>query len=264
MSLAVVTGASSGIGLELARLAAQDGHDLVVCAQEQEIENAAHTLRGFGVSVEAVKADLSTEEGVLALWHAVGAREVDILMANAGTAQGHAFVEQDWPRVREVIGLNVMGTTLLLHRALPRMLARGEGRILVTGSVVGFIPGSFQAVYNASKAYIDSLAFALAEEVKDSAVTITCLMPGAVDTGIFADADMEDTVVGQAPKAGPEWVARKGYEAMLAGASGVTPGVLNKIMKGFTGVLPEAVLAKLHRFMAEPASESAEGHGGKA
>lgn len=264
MSLAVVTGASSGIGLELARLAAGDGHDLVVCSQGPDIEDAAATLRALGVSVEAVQADLSTEEGVLSLWHAVGAREVDILMANAGTTEGHAFTEQDWPRVREIIGLNVTGTTLLLHRALPRMLARNEGRILVTGSVNGFLPGPFMAVYNGTKAYVDSLAFALAEEIKDSAVTITCLMPGAVDTGIFETADMEDTVVGQAPKAGPEWVARKGYEAMLAGATGITPGILNKIMKGFTGVLPETVLTKLHRFMTEPASESAEGHGGKA
>jgi short-subunit dehydrogenase len=256
--LAVVTGASTGIGLELARAAAEDGCDLVICANEPEIETAAETLRGLGVSVRAVRADLSTEEGVLQLWDAVGAREVDYLMANAGLTLGHAFVDEDWPRIREMVGLNVVGTTLLLHRALPRMQSRGEGRVLVTGSIAGFIPGSYQAVYNATKAYLDSLSFALGDEMRERGVTVTCLMPGPVDTPIFARGDMEDTPIGETRlKDDPAHTARAGYEAMKAGKAGMTPGLMNKLITTFAGVLPEPLLARMNRWMAQPEDEKA-------
>lgn len=252
--LALVTGASSGIGLELARCAAKDGCDLIVVANEPEIEDAAVALRGHGVSVEAVRVDLSTEEGVQELWAAVGARDVDYLMANAGITLGHAFVDEEWPRIREMLNLNVVGTTLLLHRALPRMIVRGEGRVLVTGSIAGLIPGSFQAVYNATKAYLDSLSVALRDEVKDSGVTVTCLMPGLTDTRAFERADMdEDTPVGRTSlKAEPADVAEAGYEAMKAGRAGMTPGLVNKLITTFAGVLPEPLLARMNRWMSEP------------
>ena len=250
--LALVTGASSGIGLELARCAAQDGCDLVICANEAQIEEAARDLRQYGGQVDVVQTDLSTEEGVLALWHQLGAREVDYLMANAGLTLGHAFVDQDWPRIRELLGLNILGTTLLLHRALPRMQARGEGRVLVTGSIAGFIPGSYQAVYNASKAYLDSLAFALNDEMKERGVTVTCLMPGPVETPIFDRGDMRDSVMGETSlKDTPEHTARLGYEAMKAGRAGMTPGLMNKLITTFAGVLPEPVLARMNRWMSE-------------
>jgi uncharacterized protein len=250
--LAVVTGASTGIGLELARFAAQDGCDLIVCADEARIEEAARDLRQHGGQVEALQADLSTEEGVLALWHQVGSREVDYLMANAGLTLGHAFVDQEWPRIRELIGLNVMGTTLLLHRALPRMRAQGRGRVLVTGSIAGFVPGSYQAVYNATKAYLDSISFALNDEMMGTGVTVTCLMPGPVDTPIFDRGDMRDSVMGETSlKDSPENTARLGYEAMKAGRAGMTPGLMNKLVTTFAGVLPEPVLARLNRWIAE-------------
>ena len=250
--LALVTGASSGIGLELARCAAQDGCDLVICANEAQIEEAARDLRQYGGQVDVVQTDLSTEEGVLALWHQLGAREVDYIMANAGLTLGHAFVDQDWPRIRELLGLNILGTTLLLHRALPRLQARGEGRVLVTGSIAGFIPGSYQAVYNASKAYLDSLAFALNDEMKERGVTVTCLMPGPVETPIFDRGDMRDSVMGETSlKDTPEHTARLGYEAMKAGRAGMTPGLMNKLITTFAGVLPEPVLARMNRWMSE-------------
>ena len=258
--LAVVTGASSGIGLELAREAAEDGCDLIICANESAIETAALSLRGHGVQVEVVRVDLATEEGVLALWAQVGVREVEYLMANAGLALGHAFADQEWPRIAEMIDLNVRGTTLLLHRSLPRMLTRGEGRILITGSIAGFMPGTFMAVYNGTKAYLDSLSIALREEIKDqnTAVTITCLMPGATDTSIFERADMEDTPVGKAEtKADPADVAKAGFEAMKAGKAQITPGLMNKLITTFAGVIPDTVLAQLHRLMAEPADKTA-------
>lgn len=256
--LAVVTGASSGIGLELARCAAQDGCDLVICAQDDAIEEAARELRLLGAAVEAVRADLSTEAGVLLLWERVGAREVDYLCANAGVALGDAFVEEEWARIDAMLKLNVVGTTLLLHRALPRMLTRTQGRILVTGSIAGFVPGAFMAVYNATKAYLDSLSYAVREEIKDFGgdVTITCLMPGLTDTPVFERADMMDTPVGKAGslvKSDPADVARAGWEAMKAGKAGVTPGLVNKLITTFAGIIPDTILAQLNRLQAEPA-----------
>ncbi|TNC71655.1 SDR family NAD(P)-dependent oxidoreductase [Rubellimicrobium roseum] len=251
---AVVTGASTGIGRELARCAAEDGCDLLICADEAEIDAAAHDLRRHGGQVEALRADLSTEEGVLALWHQVGAREIDYLMANAGLTLGHAFADQDWPDIRRLLRLNVLGTTLLLHRALPRMRAQGRGRVLVTGSIAGFVPGSYQAVYNASKAYLDMLSFALNDEMKEHGVTVTCLMPGPVDTPIFERGDMADSAMGSAPvpiKDTPEHTARAGYEAMKAGKAGMTPGLLNKLVVGFAGLLPEPLLARMNRWVSE-------------
>ncbi|HVG47805.1 MAG TPA: SDR family NAD(P)-dependent oxidoreductase [Rubellimicrobium sp.] len=250
--LAVVTGASTGIGRALARCAAEDGCDLVICANEAEIEDAARELRALGGQVDVVQADLSTEEGVLALWHQIGSREVDYVMANAGITLGHAFVDQEWPRIQELLGLNIVGTTLLLHRVLPRMQARGEGRVLVTGSIAGFIPGSYQAVYNASKAYLDSLSFALNDEMKEHGVTVTCLMPGPVETPVFDRGDMRDSVMGESSlKDTPEHTARLGYEAMKAGRAGMTPGLMNKLITTFAGVLPETVLARMNRWMSE-------------
>ena len=257
--LAVVTGASTGIGRELARCAAQDGCDLVICSNEAEIEDAARDLRQYGGQVDVVQTDLSTEEGVLALWHQVGAREVDYLMANAGITLGHAFVEQEWPDIQRLLGLNILGTTLLLHRALPRMQSRGEGRVLVTGSIAGFIPGSYQAVYNASKAYLDMLSFALNDEMKDHGVTVTCLMPGPVETPVFDRGDMRDSVMGRTSlKDTPEHTAQAGYEAMKAGRAGMTPGLMNKLIVGFAGLLPEPMLARMNRWMSETDEDRAK------
>ena len=250
--LAVVTGASTGIGRELARCAAEDGCDLVICANEPILEEAARDLRDLGVQVDVVQVDLSTEDGIVALTDQIGTREVDYLMANAGITLGHAFVDQGWLDIRELLGLNVVGTTQLLHRVLPRMKLRGEGRVLVTGSIAGFIPGSYQAVYNASKAYLDSLSFALNDELKEHGVTVTCLMPGPVDTEVFRRGDMEDSPMGKTSlKDTPEHTARLGYEAMKAGRAGMTPGLMNKLITTFAGVLPETVLARMNRWMSE-------------
>lgn len=257
--LAVVTGASSGIGRELARCAAEDGCDLVICADELAIEEAARDLRGLGVQVDVVQADLSTAEGIVAVTDAIGTRETDYLIANAGITLGHPFVDQGWPDIRMLLGLNVVGTTHLLHRVLPRMKLRGEGRVLVTGSIAGFVPGSHQAVYNASKAYLDSLAFALNDELKEHGVTVTCLMPGPVDTPIFDRGDMRDSAMGRTSlKDTPEHTARLGYEAMKAGRAGMTPGLMNKLVTTFAGVLPEPVLARMNRWMSETDEDKAK------
>lgn len=254
--LAVVTGASSGIGLELARCCASDGYDLIICADEPEIEAAAAQLRN-GVEVTAVSADLATDAGVDRLMQAVGAREIEVLIANAGTGARGAFLDQPWGESKRVIETNVLGTCALLHRAGRKMKARGSGRILVTGSIAGHMPGSFNAVYNASKAFLDNFSFALADELsakEGGKLTVTCLMPGPTDTEFFERSDIEDTALGQSSKSDPAHVARRGYDAMMRGDREVVPGLMNKIQSTLSGVVPESWIARIHRTMARPGS----------
>lgn len=249
--LAVVTGASTGIGLELARCCAEDGYDLVICADEPEVETAAQELRATGAQVEAVQADLATEAGVDALWARVQGRGVDALLANAGRGLGGTFLEQDLGDALQVVALNVTGTISLIHKVGREMKAQGRGRILITGSVAGFMPGSHQAVYNATKAFDDSFSYALRNELKDTGVTVTCLMPGPTETEFFERADLEDSPMGQSSKADAAKVARDGYKAMQDGDSGVVSGFMNKVQTAFAGLIPDTLLAEMHRRMAQ-------------
>lgn len=250
--LAVVTGASTGIGLELARCCAQAGYNLVIAADEPAIERVAVDLRRLGVNVEPVEADLATIDGVDKLCAKVGDRPIDALLANAGVGLGKAFLDQDFQRVRRIIDTNITGTLYLIHRAGNEMLRRNSGRILITGSIAGFTPGSFQAVYNASKAFLDSFSFALREELRDSGVTVTCLMPGATETEFFRRAEMMDTKVGTEKKDGAYDVAKAGFDAMLRGDADIVTGLKNKIQTTVANVTPNEILAKQHRKMAEP------------
>jgi short-subunit dehydrogenase len=250
---AIVTGASSGIGLEIAKLAAADGYDLLVAADTPFVDATAG-LKDLGVEVRQVECDLSTAAGVDQLLDATGGRDVDVLVANAGVGTGGAFLEQEVRDWRFSIDTNVTGTLLLIQPVLKAMVARGSGRLLITGSIAGHMPGSFNAVYNATKAFIDSFAAAVANEVKDSGVTITCLKPGATDTAFFARAGMLDTKVGQMKKDDPADVARTGWKAMLKGEQSVVHGLMNQAQALAAGVLPETVTAELHRRQAEPGS----------
>ncbi|PZU95156.1 MAG: oxidoreductase [Chelatococcus sp.] len=254
--LALVTGASSGIGLELARLAAKDGYDLIIAADETDIHDAAETLRSQGANVVSVVADLSDEEGVDELFAEVAksGRQVDLLFANAGRGLGHGFLDQDDAEWLRVIDTNIVGTLLLLKKVGQQMRDRGEGRILITGSIAGFMPGTFQAVYNGTKAFIDSFSFALREELRDTGVTVTCLMPGATETRFFERAGLLDTKIGQDEKDDPRDVAKAGYEALVAGEGDVVSGWKNKIQSSLANVTPAETLAKQHRKMAEPGS----------
>jgi short-subunit dehydrogenase len=252
--LAVVTGASSGIGRELARLAAQDGHDLVIAADRGPLDEATASFRALGANVEAVEADLSTSFGVDKLMLAAAGRPIDLLIANAGHGLGHGFLDKPFAEAKHVVDTNITGTLDLLHRVGTEMRRRGTGRILITGSIAGLMPGSFQAVYNGTKAFIDSFSFALRNELKDSGVTVTCLMPGATDTHFFERADMLDTKVGSEEKADPADVAKEGYEAMKKGQDHVVAGWKNKVSAAMTNVIPDSVLAEQHRKTAEPGS----------
>ncbi len=159
--LAVVTGASSGIGRELARLGAQDGHDLVIVADQGDLDGAAADFRTAGANVDAVEADLSTSFGVDKLMLAIDGRPVDVLVANAGHGLGHGFLDKPFAKSKHVVDTNITGTLDVLYRIGSAMRQRGQGRILITGSIAGLMPGSFQAVCNPTKAFVDSFAYAL-------------------------------------------------------------------------------------------------------
>lgn len=254
--LAIVTGASTGIGFELAHLAADHGYDLIVAADEALIEAAAADFAAKGVTVEAVEVDLATREGVDTLLEAASGRQIDLLFANAGTGTGGPFLEQDPDVWQHAIDTNVSGTLYLLQRVLRDMVARNDGKVLVTGSIAGYIPGAFNAVYNGTKALIDNVTEALRNELKDvDGVTLTTLMPGATDTEFFARADMLDTQVGQDPnKADPAKVAKDGWDALMDGKGHIVSGWSNKAQVAAAGVVPQSVLADQHRKMAEPGS----------
>jgi uncharacterized protein len=254
--LAMITGASSGIGYELAILCAKDGFDLLVVSDSSKIEEAAKQFQNYGVQVQAVQADLATREGVDKFYNAASGRQVDVLLANAGHGLGGGFLDQDFDDVRHVIDTNITGTIYLIQKVGRDMRSRNQGRILITGSIAGFTPGTYNAVYNASKAFIDSFSFALRAELKDvdSNVTVTCLMPGATETDFFERAGMEDTKIGQSKKDDPADVAKVGYEAMMNGEGDVVSGFKNKVMSTVASVTPAGVLAEQHRKKAEPGS----------
>ncbi len=252
--LAIVTGASAGIGYELARICAENGFDLLIAADQPKIQDAARDLRSLGAAVEAVEADLATLEGVDRLYAAAGGRPVEALLANAGHGLGRAFLDQDFTKVRHVVDTNITGTIYLIQKVGRDMRARGHGRILITGSIAGFLPGTYQAVYNASKAFIDSFSFALRHEVKEQGITVTCLMPGATETEFFERADLMDTKIGQSKKDDPAEVARTGFDAMMRGDGDVVSGWHNKLQAAIASVTPAGMLAEQHRKKAEPGS----------
>ncbi|MDP9408336.1 MAG: SDR family NAD(P)-dependent oxidoreductase [Actinomycetota bacterium] len=255
--LALVTGASSGIGYELAKQFATNGFDVVVNAEDAGITAAAAELTGAGAgaSVQPVQADLSTYEGVEQLWSAVVAtgRPLAAAALNAGIGRGGPFVETDLTDELQLIGLNITGTTHLAKRVLVAMHTRGEGKVLFTSSIASTMPGSFHAVYNASRSFVQSLSEALQNELKETGITVTALMPGPTDTEFFERADLMDTTIGQGPKDDPAQVARQGFEAMMAGKDKVVGGGLkSKVQAAANAVLPDAVKSAAHRQQAKP------------
>jgi short-subunit dehydrogenase len=251
--LALVTGASSGIGLELAKLAADDGYDLVIAA-DRSLDDAVQSLEARGAQVEAIQTDLATKEGLQALFELLGARHPDLLFANAGHGLGGAFLDQDPDEAQHVIDTNISGTVALLHVVGNRMREQGAGRILITGSIAGFEPGSYQAVYNGTKAFIDSFALALRDELKETGVSVSCLMPGVTDTEFFARAGLLDTKIGAGDKMDPAEVAQIGYDAMKKGEADVVAGWKNKLAVLMANVTPGERLAAQHAKMVKPGS----------
>jgi short-subunit dehydrogenase len=256
--LAVVTGASSGIGFELAKVFAEEGFDLLIAAEDAELTGAQESLKATGAEVQAHRVDLATEAGVIELYRHIQntGRSVDALALNAGIGAGGAFAtETDLADELKLIDLNVRSTVHLCKLVVADMAERDEGSILFTSSVASTMPGAFQAVYNASKSFVQSFALAIRNELKDTGITITSLMPGATDTEFFERADMEDTKVGAAEKDDPAEVARQGFDALMAGKERVVGGSFkNKAQVAASRALPDSVKAEKHREMAEPGS----------
>ncbi len=252
---AIVTGASSGIGFELARLAARDGYELLLAAENQEkLDKAAEMLRGFDGKVDTVAGDLATTDGVDALVDAARGRKIDILMANAGHGLGGAFLDREFADLRHVIDTNVTGTVYLLHRIGRMMRTQGNGRILITGSIAGVMPAPFHAVYHATKAFVDNFAAAFRNEMQEHGVSVTNLMPGATATQFFERAELTDTKVAEQATASAADVAKTGYDALMAGTGEVIHGLMNKAQVAMASVAPTQVIAGQARKQNMPGS----------
>ncbi len=256
--LAVVTGASSGIGLELAKQFARHDFDLVLAAEDDELATAAEEVRACGAQVDAVRADLAAPDGVEELVRHIDAagRPVDALAVNAGVGVNGEFAGDT--RLEDqltVVDLNVRSAVHLTKRVVPGMIERGQGRVLFTSSIAGTSPGPYQAVYAASKAFLTSFSEGLRGEVKDKGVTVTALLPGPTDTEFFERADMEDTKVGSGDKDSAAEVAEAGYDALMAGKDKVVAGAAkNKLQSVASRVLPEEAKAKQQGKMMKPGS----------
>jgi uncharacterized protein len=206
----------------------------------------------LGAQVTAIEVDLATLDGVDRLYSAAKGRPVDALLANAGRGLGDAFLNQNFTEVKRVIDTNITGSVYLIQKVGQDMRARGSGRILITGSIAGFMPGTYQAVYNGTKAFLDSFAFALRHELKATGISVTCLMPGATETDFFERADMMDTKIGQAKKDDAAAVAQQGFDAMIKGEGDVVTGWHNKLQTAIANITPAGMLAEMHRGMAQP------------
>jgi short-subunit dehydrogenase len=249
---AVITGGSSGIGLELAKEFARRGFNLVICAEDPGIEKAASELRQLGAEVQAIQVDLASYDGVEKFYAQVP-QPIDIIAINAGVGVGGDFVrETDLKAELNLINLNVASTVHLAKLVLKDMVARDRGRVLFTASIASTAPGPFEAVYAASKAFVFSFSEALRNELQDTEITVTALMPGATETNFFHRAGMDQTKVGLSEKDDAAEVARQGVEALLSNKDRVVAGSFrNKLFAAAGSIAPESA-AELHRKQAEP------------
>lgn len=247
--LALVTGASSGIGRELAvELAARD-YDLVLAAEDEDLSTVAEGASRSGVSVVTVTADLATDAGVEKLVGEVEGlgRPVDVLCLNAGVGNAGPFIETSLEDDLRLIALNVDHVVHTAKRLLPGMVQRGQGRVLITSSIAALMPGPWYATYAASKAFLQSFAEAIRYELKDTGVTVTALLPGPTDTDFFDRANLDGSVADEGPKDDPAEVARDGIEAMLDGKDQVVAGSWrNKVQAVLSKGGPDSLKAAMH------------------
>lgn len=254
---AVVTGASSGIGYELAKQFAQNGFDLLIVSEGDRLENAAQEIQKLGAQVRTVKADLSSHEGVHQLLSEIqtSGRPVDAAALNAGVGVSGRFVETDLKQELNMVDLNVKSTLHLAKYFVKEMVARGSGRILFTSSIAATMPTPYETVYGATKAFVRSLSQGLREELKDTGVSVTALMPGATETDFFRRAGAEDTKLGSGEKDDAAQVAKEGYEALMAGKDHVVAGSFKNKLEAAAGyALPDPLVAKGHAAQSAPGS----------
>ncbi|BAU12830.1 short-chain dehydrogenase/reductase SDR [Leptolyngbya sp. NIES-3755] len=255
--LAVVTGASNGIGYELAKQFAENGFDLLVTATDSKIDEVAPAFEFFGAKVQTVQADLAEYEGVEELIQAIRAtkKPVEAIAINAGIGEGGRFTQTDLQKELKMIDLNISSSVHLAKYVTQMMEQRRKGRILFTSSIAALMPGPFEAVYAATKTFLRSFSQALREEMKDVGVTVTALLPGPTDTNFFHAAEMDDTRAAVSKKDDPAQVAKQGFEALMSGKDEVVAGsVMNKVQAAVIQAMPEPIKAAAHRQLSEPGS----------
>lgn len=253
---ALITGATTGIGFELAKLFAKDHYNLFIVARNTiELDKAASELKQSGVEVTTIEKDLFRKESAQEIYDEIKSKgvQIDVLVNNAGQGQYGLFSETDLDRELDIIHLNIGATISLTKAFLPDMLARKDGKILNLSSIAGKTPGPYQAVYHGTKAFIQSFTEAIRSENKDSGVTITALLPGATDTDFFNKADMNDSKIVQGGDlSNPADVAKDGYDALMAGDDMVISGFKNKAMIGLTNITPDHLVADMMKKQQEP------------
>lgn len=253
-----MTGASSGIGYELAKIFAENGYDLIIVSNSDRIHEAAASLKMANTDVRGVQADLATFDGVETFYSEIqdAGSPLDAIAINAGVGVSGDFArDTDLRDELNMIHLNLVGPVHLTKRVLPQMIARGEGRILYTSSIAGAMPAPFLAVYGATKAFLTSFGQAIRNELRDTRVTVTVLMPGPTETNFFHRAGMEDTKLAVSEKDDAAEVAREGFDALLEGKDHVVAGSAKNTLQATAGhLLPDTVVAEMHRKQAEPGS----------
>lgn len=256
---ALITGATQGIGYELAKLFAEDGYNLIIVSRtEEDLQTrAAEFSKQYGVEVIPIAKDLFKPEAPFELYDEVKSRNVtvDVLVNDAGQGQFGLFIESEIHRQLEIIQLNVSSLTVLTHLFLKDMVARNEGKVLQLASIASELPGPWHAVYHATKAYVLSFTEALVRELKDSAVTMTALQPGATETDFFNKADMQESKILDTKLSDPASVAKDGYEALMKGDDKIVSGLKNKAMVAMSNVMPETTVAAQMGKMQEPRKE---------
>jgi len=258
---ALITGATSGIGLELARLFAKDNYRLVIVARDEyELTATANTLRTeFNAEVITISKDLFLPESAFELYNDVRSKglTIDVLVNDAGQGQFGLFVDTDVRRQLEIIQLNISSLVALTHQYLKDMVSRGEGKILNVSSIASKTPGPWQAVYHGTKAFVQSFTEAVRSEVKDKGITVTALLPGVTDTDFFNKAEMNDSkaVQDKDKMADPADVAKDGYDALMSGDDMVVSGMKNKLQVAMANMTPDAAAAENMKEQQKPVTD---------
>lgn len=254
---ALVTGGTTGIGYELAKLLAQDKYNLIIVARnENDLQKAATEIRShYQVDVITIAKDLFERRNAFDLYHDIKARdiEIEVLVNNAGHGHYGEFIDTNLSMELQIIDLNVASLVIITKLFLKDMVERRSGKILNLSSIASKAPGPWQSVYHGTKAFVQSFTEAVRHEVKDLGITVTVLLPGATDTDFFRKADMEQSKIAQEEKLDdPAAVAKDGYKALMSGDDMVVSGVKNKLQVAMAGVTPDEKLADKMAKQQEP------------
>lgn len=257
---ALVTGATSGIGFELAKLLAQDKYNLIIAGREQmSLDQTANELSKYNIEVVTIVKDLFEHDSPFQLYKEVKEKgiEIDVLINDAGQGQYGEFVDTDIDREIDIIQLNIISLVVLTKHFLKDMVSRGSGKILNVASIASKTPGPYQSVYHGTKAFVHSFTEAIRSEVKETGITVTSLLPGVTDTDFFHKADMEDAkIIKEGKKADATDVAKDGYDALMNDKDMIVSGFMNKVQVAMSNVIPDSMVADKTKKQQAPADES--------